>query len=197
MLRPLGGPRSSIEMRALLAETYRIQRDDPAWARFVNNHAWALVRLQALGHIVKVEPGIYAITGKAPKIDDAPPFEPIQEHRPLPRWARQMVSRACWRNGKRFRHEIFGEEDLRELWRRCRGRCAISGLPFRNEIFGSGAARRPYAPSLDRIDATLPYTLQNCRLVLQVVNFALNAYGDEVFHDIAAATAGRRGHGSS
>jgi hypothetical protein len=29
------------------------------------------------------------------------------------------------------------------------------------------------------------------------VNFALNAHGDEVFHDIAAATAGRPGHESA
>lgn len=63
----------------------------------------------------------------------------------------------------------------------------LSGLVFRETQFGSGRARRPYAPSLDRIDAEQPYSLKNCRLVLQAVNFALNAWGDEVFLDVAGA----------
>ena len=64
----------------------------------------------------------------------------------------------------------------------------LSGLAFRLTEVGSGAARRPYAPSLDRIDATLPYSRANCRLVLQAVNFALNSFGDDVFLEMARAT---------
>ena len=67
------------------------------------------------------------------------------------------------------------------------GRCAITGLPFNLRVVGSGAARRPFAPSLDRIDSDSGYTRDNTRLVCQVVNFALNSYGEDVFLEIAIA----------
>ena len=85
----------------------------------------------------------------------------------------------------------FTVDDLIELWRLCDGRCAVSGLADSGERIGSGKARRPYYASLDRIDPEQSYTRENCRLVLQAVNFGLNAYGDEVFLRIAIATAHR------
>ena len=69
------------------------------------------------------------------------------------------------------------------------GRCALTGLRFDLRIVGNGKARRPFAPSLDRIDSTGGYTQDNVRLVCQAVNFALNAYGEDTFREIAAATA--------
>jgi hypothetical protein len=66
----------------------------------------------------------------------------------------------------------------------------MTGLPFTDEQVGSKAAAHPYRPSLDRIDPHKPYTRENCRLVLQAVNFALNAYGDDgIFYRIAEATS--------
>ena len=69
------------------------------------------------------------------------------------------------------------------------GRCALSGLRFDLRQIGSGKARRPFAPSLDRIDSIGGYTRDNVRLVCQAVNFALNAFGEDVFRQIAKATA--------
>ena len=69
------------------------------------------------------------------------------------------------------------------------GRCALSGLRFDLRIVGNGKARRPFAPSLDRIDSTGGYTRDNVRLVCQAVNFALNAYGEDTLREIAVATA--------
>jgi hypothetical protein len=57
----------------------------------------------------------------------------------------------------------------------------------------NGRARRPFAPSLDRIDSNQPYSRRNCRLVLQAVNFALNAWGDDVFLAIAEDAIKLRG----
>jgi hypothetical protein len=103
-----------------------------------------------------------------------------------------MISSANKRNAKRFPGTpTFTGDGLIELWRLCDGRCAVSGLSFSGERIGSGKARRPYYPSLDRVDPEQPYTLENCRLVLQAVNFGLNAYGDEVYLRIARATAHR------
>ncbi len=69
------------------------------------------------------------------------------------------------------------------------GRCALSGIPFDLRVVGVGQARRPFAPSLDRVDASGGYTRDNTRLVCQAVNFALNAFGEDVFREIVLAAA--------
>jgi hypothetical protein len=68
-------------------------------------------------------------------------------------------------------------------------RCALTGIQFDLCVVGTGQARRPFAPSLDRIDSSEGYTRDNTRLVCQAVNFALNAFGEDVFREIALAAA--------
>ena len=68
-------------------------------------------------------------------------------------------------------------------------RCALTGIAFDLRVVGTGQAQRPFAPSLDRIDCSAGYTRDNTRLVCQAVNFALNAYGEDVFRDIVLAAA--------
>jgi len=180
------GVSDSVEMRRRLAVDHGVDQTGRDWPRFVNRHAWALVRLQAARHISKIGPGAYTVAPElGEKIDAVPPILPGE---PLPPWARQTWQRAALRNLKRWQGETFDEDDLRALWDACGGRCMLSGIPFRTTQVGSGAARRPYAPSLDRIDATLPYSRANCRIVLQAVNFALNSFGDDVFLEVARAT---------
>jgi hypothetical protein len=112
---------------------------------------------------------------------------------PLPRWAHDMIVKATWKNAKRWQAGPFSEGNLRDVWSDCGGSCRLTGKPFRETQVGAGKAKRPYAPSLDRIDPMKPYTRENCRLVLQAVNFALNSWGDEVFEEIAL-TAVRHRH---
>jgi hypothetical protein len=76
-----------------------------------------------------------------------------------------------------------------ELGHAQHGRCALTGLPFDLREIGTGRARRPFAPSLDRIDGEGGYTKDNVRLVCQAVNFALNRFGEDVFYEIAEAAA--------
>lgn len=57
---------------------------------------------------------------------------------------------------------------------------ALSGLPF-----GIG----PYAPSIDRIDSSLGYSIANSRLVLQAENLFKNEWHDDVVIAIAMAIA--------
>jgi hypothetical protein len=75
------------------------------------------------------------------------------------------------------------------VWERCEGRCAVSGLEFSEALVGTGRARRPYAPSLDRIDRSRGYEPDNVRLVTAVANFAMNAWGLEPVLDLARAMA--------
>ncbi len=179
------GVGSSEEMRRQIAAELGFGPRDPQWPRFVNNHAWSLVRLQSLHQIRKVTTGHYELIPGAPP----PPPEtttPIEEGQPLPSWARELVSRASGKNRLRGAPP-FKEVYIRALWEACGGRCSLSGLPFRETSVGTGRAKKPFAPSLDRIDPTEPYTLHNTRLVLVAVNFSMNCWGEETFDTIAAA----------
>jgi hypothetical protein len=76
-----------------------------------------------------------------------------------------------------------------ELFEAQGARCALTGIAFDLGVVGTGQARRPFAPSPDRIDSSGGYTRDNTRLVCQAVNFALNAFGEDIFREIALAAA--------
>lgn len=76
-----------------------------------------------------------------------------------------------------------------ELWIRCGGRCEFSGIEFDSASVGA-ELKRPFHPSLDRIDASKGYTKENCRFVCIAVNIALNTFGDGVLDKICEARSG-------
>lgn len=101
----------------------------------------------------------------------------------MPGWARVLISRANYHTPV----PGFSEQDMMAVWERCEGRCAVSGLPFRADVIGNGRAKRPFAPSLDRIDPARGYQPDNVRLVCVIANFAMNAWGQEPLRELAAA----------
>jgi hypothetical protein len=105
------------------------------------------------------------------------------EKRPL--WARDAVNAANSRNKRIGYSEDFTLKDLMFLWNKCEGKCSVSGLEFSFMKIGNGQAQRPFAPSLDRIDSAKPYTRENVRIVVQVANFAMNAWGLLPVHQLA------------
>lgn len=60
------------------------------------------------------------------------------------------------------------------------GYCAVTSIPF---DFSSRAReqKRPFYPSLDRIDSGIGYVKGNVRLVLTMANYAMNEWGDGPF----------------
>ena len=72
---------------------------------------------------------------------------------------------------------------IEDLYIQAGGKCQITGIEFSDELIGN-AKSRPWAPSIDRIDSSKGYTLDNIRLVCVSVNFALGAWGDEVLKRI-------------
>lgn len=134
-------------------------------------------RLQQDGSIEKLGSKTYIITerGRAflRRVLRAAPVDAPRIGR-MPPWARRLIYAASQRNGPE--EPRFTETDLTTLWQRCGGSCAITRLEFTDEKVGTGRAKRAFAPSVDKIDSEGAYTVENCRLVMVAVNFALNTW---------------------
>lgn len=76
-------------------------------------------------------------------------------------------------------------DDLFTLWDRQDGRCAVSGIEFHDEAYPKALVKRPFAPSLDRINPDKGYTPDNVRLVCVSANFARNQWNDNVLRRLA------------
>jgi hypothetical protein len=66
------------------------------------------------------------------------------------------------------------------------GKCALTGLEF-DYARDINFVRRPFAPSIDRIDNKKGYTKDNVRFVCVAVNIAVNEFGDAIFDKICRA----------
>lgn len=73
--------------------------------------------------------------------------------------------------------------------RQSQGCCMLTGIPFDITAY-PGASRRPFAPSLDRINSHEGYTPRNVRLVCVIVNYAMNQWGLEPLKQIAERLVG-------
>lgn len=70
------------------------------------------------------------------------------------------------------------------IWARANGRCELTGIAFTEERM-DGKVKRPWMPSVDRVNNAKGYEFSNCRLVCISVNLALNEFGDEALIRIA------------
>src|SRR6266404_294749 len=104
------GVSDSDSMRQQLGGRFQLGREDQAWHKFVNHHAWALVRLQAQRRIRKYAPGHYELAAGESDVT-----APIRAGEPLPKWARVLVSAATQRNVLRWQSEPFNKNDMIEL----------------------------------------------------------------------------------
>jgi hypothetical protein len=83
------------------------------------------------------------------------------------------------------------EIDFSNLIARANGRCEVSGIPFIYEQENKKWSKNPWAPSIDRIDSSEGYYIENCRVVCIAVNVALNEWGDDVLKKIAVGICGK------
>lgn len=91
----------------------------------------------------------------------------------------RSVSHARKNAASRSRRFTLTPGSVYKLYLRSGGRCMVSGVPFSLDRYGSN--RAPFAPSIDRIDSGREYDQDNVRLVCQLVNLAMNVWGDAVF----------------
>lgn len=77
-------------------------------------------------------------------------------------------------------------DDVVMLYGRSYGQCQVTGITF-NRYRPVGATKRPWFPSIDRIDSRKPYTIENCRVVCVAANFAMGEWGEWVLNTLAKA----------
>lgn len=77
------------------------------------------------------------------------------------------------------------EEALSDLLDAQDYRCALSRIYF--DMNKEGGARRPYGPSVDRIDCSKGYIIGNVRVICTALNYALSDWGYAVFYRLAKA----------
>lgn len=76
------------------------------------------------------------------------------------------------------------QEDYKKMIAKADGHCSVTGLAF--EFTARNGKKRPWCPSLDRINSDEGYSLKNCRLVCVAVNLAMNEWGVEILNRIGA-----------
>jgi hypothetical protein len=81
------------------------------------------------------------------------------------------------------------EMDLHAIYVASGNRCAVTGVPFSLDRYGT--TRAPFAPSIDRIDSALGYTRKNVRLTCQIANLAMNVWSADVLRDFIERAAKR------
>lgn len=64
------------------------------------------------------------------------------------------------------------------------GFCELTGYPFDLTPDAIKGSRRFDGPSIDRIDSTKGYTYDNVRVVLNIVNYGLNIWGEDVLRKV-------------
>lgn len=97
-----------------------------------------------------------------------------------PRELRRMYKRSVDRAKEHSKPHTISYEDFLDLWNRSKKCCALSGIPFTTANV-EGNRRRPFFPSLDRIDFSKGYEPGNVRLVCVLVNIARADYSDQLF----------------
>lgn len=71
-------------------------------------------------------------------------------------------------------------------------KCAISGIQFGLWGDGGNPENKPFRPSLDRIVPAEGYKPGNVRIVCEIVNLAMNVWGEEPLKKLVAAMAANR-----
>lgn len=80
--------------------------------------------------------------------------------------------------------------DIQRMATQSEMKCMLTGLDFDFRDFRS-TRRRPYVPSIDRIDCSAGYTPDNVRLVCACVNLAMNEWGLDVLLKMGSALKAR------
>ena len=111
-------------------------------------------------------------------------IEPISAE-DLPAAYSRMFIQARKRSKQAGRDYTLTEAHEKALVHDAHGKCALTAIPF--SVTDSDFRTQPFAPSLDRIDASRGYAPGNCRIVTWAANNAMADWGEAVFAQLARA----------
>lgn len=100
----------------------------------------------------------------------------------LPEWASRLYLDTKAGAKRRDLPFTITEAQFLALCVASKGRCSLTGIPF---SLRRSCSRRPFVPSVDRIDSAKGYVKGNVRLVACCVNIALGEWGEPVFRAMA------------
>ena len=91
-------------------------------------------------------------------------------------------SKSANTHGARSRKLEWGitSEDLKTMWEKQEGKCALSGVYLTHHKDGSGV--KEYNASIDRISGEKGYTIQNTQLVCYRINIMKNTLSEDLFY---------------
>lgn len=102
-------------------------------------------------------------------------------------YAKKVLGRAK-ANAKGRRQIEFNltADDLMHMLHSASWRCSVTGTEFTLEPI---AGKKPFAPSIDRINSALGYVPGNCRVVCVAANYAMNVWGEDVLRRMIRSMA--------
>lgn len=117
----------------------------------------------------------------------------LNDHEPAAALVRHLEQLYCMvkRRAGTKGYAVLSKDEFNALCSRASGRCEVSGRKF-SLIRPPGTSRRPWAPSVDRIDCSKGYEADNCRLVCLIVNIAISEWGVPVLEELAQQLVGGR-----
>lgn len=98
-----------------------------------------------------------------------------------------ILGRLKSRAKKKGMEFAISQNDLMEMLERSAGLCEVS-VPL---VFGTirNPEEAPWTPSIDRVDCSKGYTVDNCRIVCYAANVAMSNWGEDVLHKLAFSMA--------
>jgi hypothetical protein len=107
----------------------------------------------------------------------------------IPQWAKALYHAARVRAANKKIPFTITQTDLVALVEAADGRCTICGIPFEFDKQGH-RVKRPFAPSMDRIDHKQGYVPGNVRFVSVAANVAMNVWGEAALRRLAEGICG-------
>lgn len=99
------------------------------------------------------------------------------------------LQKAHTRTRKKGIEVSLSRECVDFLAQRSAGACEVTDVPFIAKAYGVASKQPagPFSPTIDRIDSSLGYQIDNCRVVCYAANLAMSSWGEDVLAAIAHA----------
>lgn len=110
-------------------------------------------------------------------------FHPIDPHLWFSEYMKAYRRHENGAPTRRIQWSLSIDEFWRVVMRAC-GSCELTSKPFDFYYRAPTTNRRPFIPSLDRINSTMGYNICNVRLVVSACNQAMSDYGEEPFFEM-------------